>query len=176
VRFGFVGRLVSTKGIETIAALSHDQAFSNVEWNIHGAGQDYPPAWFRQFPILRYHGEYSGAGEYSMILQELDALVLLSHHNEGMPLSLIEGMSAGLPWVATDRGGTRELATSITNCTLVSPGFDLTEAKFRVDEMRNRILSGRTSRTVQRRAYDDIFSPMVAGRRWMEFLEASSHR
>ena len=87
------------------------------------------------------------AGKVRALLA-LDALVLFSTHNEGMPLSLIEGMAAGLPWIATDRGGTRELAGSPDDCLVVAvPTVDL-PAQARA--FADRILAGTTSRRRQR--------------------------
>ncbi len=48
-------------------------------------------------------------------------LAVLSSENEGTPVSLIEAAAAGLPAVATDVGGVREVVAEETG-TLVPPG------------------------------------------------------
>ena len=121
LHFGFTGRLVAEKGIATICALSKRENLSDITWHIHGAGAAFPPEYFQPFPRVVYHGPYSNGPQHTDLLQKLDAIVLFSSHNEGMPLSLIEAMSAGLPWIATDRGGTREMAVSEANCMVVDP-------------------------------------------------------
>jgi glycosyltransferase involved in cell wall biosynthesis len=172
LRFGFCGRLIPEKGIEAILALSEDPALAEIEWQIHGAGEAYPPERFAGRPHLVYHGAYRAAAEHAQALLALDALVLFSTHNEGMPLSLIEGMSAGLPWLATDRGGTRELALSPEDCILAPATASISELSVRVRTLSDRIRSGTTSRRRQRGSYETNFAPPVVASTWLSFLES----
>lgn len=172
LHFGFTGRLVAEKGIATICSLSQRPALSDIRWHIHGAGAAFPPEYFQRFPNVIYHGPYSNGPQQADILQKLDALVLFSSHNEGMPLSLIEAMSAGLPWIATDRGGTREMAISETNCLVASPSPSEDELANAVLTMADRIRQSVTSRVEQRRVYDRVFSPPVVAHSWCNYLEA----
>ncbi|HEY4247236.1 MAG TPA: glycosyltransferase family 4 protein [Lacunisphaera sp.] len=172
LNFGFMGRLIGEKGIDAICRLSADPTLAHITWHLHGAGRDYPPEFFRAWPRIVYHGAYIGTTAQAAALAQLDAIVLFSVHNEGMPLSLIEAMSAGLPWIATDRGGTRELAVSPANCVVVSHPASDADLRNAVNELSIRIRSGNTSRVAQRNTYDKNFSPSVVGRRWTEFIEA----
>jgi glycosyltransferase involved in cell wall biosynthesis len=63
LRFGFVGRLMKDKGIETICRLSDDPELSGIEWHIHVCGADYDSEHFKSFPNVYYHGKYLGAAE-----------------------------------------------------------------------------------------------------------------
>lgn len=172
LNFGFAGRLVAEKGIDQICALSRSASLADITWHIHGAGPAYPPAFFADFPNVVYHGPYSAGPQQAALLQNLDALVLFSSHNEGMPLSLIEAMSAGLPWIATDRGGTREMAIDPVNAIVVPAPASFNALAVAVREMADRIRAGRTSRTAQRRLYDEFFSPSVVSSLWCDYLEA----
>ena len=174
LRFGFVGRLIPEKGVDRVLRLAAEPTLADVEWHVHGAGPAYPPEFFAGQPRVIYHGAYSGEAEHAAILRSLDALVLPSTHNEGMPLSLIEGMSAGLPWLATDQGGTRELALE-PDCGRVVPA-DVDDAGLvcAVRELADAIRSGRASRRRQRAAYDRVFAPAVVGARWAEFFERAT--
>jgi glycosyltransferase involved in cell wall biosynthesis len=172
LHFGFMGRLIKEKGIDVICRLSAEPSLAHITWHLHGAAPDYPPEFFQAWPRIVYHGAYVGAAAQAAALAHLDAIVLFSTHNEGMPLSLIEAMSAGLPWIATDRGGTRELAISPADSVVVPhPASDI-DLRAAVSELSLRIRNRVTSRVAQRQAYDANFSPAVVGARWMEFLEA----
>ncbi len=173
LRFGFIGRLVPTKGIDTLCALSLRPELADITWHIHGSGPDYPDEYFRAYPAVRFHGPYRDLAHYGEILQRLDAVALFTQHNEGMPLSLIEALSAGLPWVATDRGGTREIAGRDAGSVLVPPPAGLPAALEATLALATRIRSNTTSRAARRAGYDARFAPPVVARRWFDYLESS---
>ena len=54
LNFGFIGRLVSSKGIETLCALSQEPALAQVQWHVHGSGEHYPQSFFDRYPNVRY--------------------------------------------------------------------------------------------------------------------------
>lgn len=172
LHFGFMGRLVAEKGVADVCALSRRPELTGIQWHVHGSGADFPPSYFKAFPNVVYHGPYSSGPQQADILQSLDAIALFSTHNEGMPLSLIEAMSAGLPWIATDRGGTSEMALTPGNAIVVKQPHTLESLAAAVREMARRIRSGETSRSDQRRTYDGIFAPPVVADAWCNFLEA----
>jgi glycosyltransferase involved in cell wall biosynthesis len=171
LNIGFLGRLVSTKGIDTLCTLSRRPELAGVIWHIHGEGPEYSESHFKAFPNIRYHGPYRDIKRHGEILRSLDAIALFSIHNEGMPLSLIETMSAGLPWIATDRGGTRELATAPENCVVLDHPCTAESALPGVLELVRRLRSGATSRRSQRAVYDQRFEPSVVSQQWFDFLE-----
>jgi glycosyltransferase involved in cell wall biosynthesis len=168
LRFGFVGRLVSTKGIDFIIRLSQDPELAEVEWHLHGEGDEastlIPSA------NLKYHGSYRGAEALRNIHAGLDAVVLFSSHTEGMPLSLIEAMASGLPWIATDRGGTPELAISDEDSILLKGDFDYGDAKAAVQDLAFRIRGGVTSRAAQRTAFERFLRRDTVAAKWLEFF------
>jgi glycosyltransferase involved in cell wall biosynthesis len=171
LKFGFIGRLVSEKGIDAICALSRRPELAGIAWHIHGAGAAYPEEHFRAYPNVAYHGPFTGAQAHARVLQELDASVLFSTHNEGMPLSLIEAMSAGLPWLATDQGGTREIAVSEPNSIVIPGPADIERLASAAGEMERRLRGGLTSRRAQREAYDRTFNPDTVLEKWYRYLE-----
>lgn len=174
LRFGFCGRLIPEEGIDAILALADDPALADIEWHIHGAGAAYPAERFQARPRLFYHGAYRSSAEHAAALLALDSLVLFSTHNEGMPLSLIEGMSAGLPWIATDRGGTRELAASQSDTMIAPADATLAQLRAAVRTLADRILDRRTSRCLQRAIYNHRFSPSVVSAQWLAYFERRS--
>jgi len=173
LRIGFCGRLIPEKGIDSIFALAEAPGLADIEWHVHGHGAAYPPQRFAGRTRIVYHGSYRSAKEHAHILLGLDAVALFSTHNEGMPLSLIEGMSAGLPWIATDRGGTGELATSPADSLVVPITAGLSELCAHVRVLADRIRAGETSRLRQRAHYDQRFAPPVVAARWLEFFQGA---
>jgi glycosyltransferase involved in cell wall biosynthesis len=108
---------------------------------------------------------FVGAVEHESLLArmrsgEWDAVVLSStddgSEREGIPVSLMEAMAAGLPAVATDSGGTRELVRKSSGI-LVPPGdrAALAEALHRViDDPRLRARLGAGARSRVAEAFD----------------------
>lgn len=174
LRLGFMGRLIPEKGIDTVVRLAGEPGLTEVEWHIHGEGPAYPAGFFRNRPRLVYHGAYRTSAEQAAALRALDGLTLFSSHNEGMPLSLLEGMSAGLPLLATDQGGTRELAVSPQDTFLLPAMPDFPTVVAGVQAFTAAIRSGQTSRPRQRAAYDRHFSPAIVSARWLEFLSGKA--
>jgi len=171
LNYGFMGRLVPEKGIDAICELSLRPELAGITWHIHGSGDAYPKEFFRPYPNIAYHGAFTGAREHARALLALDAAVLFSAHNEGMPLSLIEAMSAGLPWLATDQGGTREIAVGDANSIVISGQPNTERLAAAAVDMAGRLRGGLTSRRAQRDAYDRTFNPDTVLEKWYSFLE-----
>lgn len=174
LRFGYMGRLVSTKGINLICDLSEDPDLEEIEWHLYGEGPDYTQEFFTRYDNLYFHGRYDGMKEYSAIHNYLDAVVLFSQHTEGMPLSLIEAMSSGLPWIATDRGGTRELAVSEYNYELLKQKFTYEEAKASIQRLVINIRKGASNRNNQKTAFMGHFSRESVVSTWINYLEGNN--
>lgn len=172
LNFGFLGRLVTEKGIDIMCRLSQDPVLSDIKWHLHGESPAFPPSYFKDFPNITYHGAYRGTAAQAAILLALDATVLFSTHNEGMPLSLIEAMSAGLPWIATDRGGTREMSVTPDNSIVIPHPANDADIRQGILEMASRIRSGKTSRILQRKAYNAHFAPDHVSRLWLDYFRS----
>ncbi len=175
LHFGYFGRLSPSKGIDEICQLSDALAASGIRWHIYGAGDAYPESRFSNYPALTYHGLCLEQEAYAKALRGMDAVALFSRHSEGMPLSLIEAMSLGLPWIATDRGGVRELASGKENSILIPADASIDDIKRLVEELAARIRACGTSREAQRRFYDERFAPERVASKWIEFFTAA-HR
>ena len=110
------------------------------------------------------------------LLQTLDAICLVSY-KEGLPLSLIEAMSSGLPVIGTDIEGIRGVVQKDVNGFLVTPDDDaaLTAALERLlsdEPLRKRL--GQASRRIAHEKYSltrclrqtqDLFRELVTGQR-----------
>lgn len=171
LKIGFLGRLVKEKGIDRVLELAQREELKDIEWHIHGEGPAYPASCFEGRSRVYYHGPYRSAEQHRKILEGLDAVILLSTHNEGMPLSLIEAMSAGLPWVATDRGGTKELAVDAQASLVLAPERTTEELVPELRAFADRLLSRGCSRKKQRQAYDSFLEPKLVSAQWLALLE-----
>lgn len=115
VRILFVGRLVSQKDPETLLqayASLPDAVRLKTRLRIIGDGDKKPAL----ESFVKTHGlagrvEMLGAVERRAVLEELLAsdIFVLTTHYEGLPRTAIEAMHAGLPIVASDVWGVREL-------------------------------------------------------------------
>lgn len=149
---GTVGRLAPQKGIDLLleAAALVGARRPDVRFRIAGDGptaQDLRER-TRELGIddrVRFDGLVDGPWE---VLRELDVFVLPSRW-EGMPFTLLEAMSGGLPVVSFDVGGVRDLIIDERHGTVVEPG-DVTgfaEAITRyVDDRGERLRVGRGAR------------------------------
>lgn len=70
--------------------------------------------------LCTFTGWISGTGLASL-LQSADALVLPSFH-EGLPMSILEALSAGVPVIATEVGSVPEVLSSGVDSLLLKPG------------------------------------------------------
>ena len=70
--------------------------------------------------IVHYKGWVSGT-EKIKLFNSVDSLILPSY-NEGLPISIIEAMSYGLPIISTPVGGIPEIVSNGENGLLVKPG------------------------------------------------------
>jgi glycosyltransferase involved in cell wall biosynthesis len=105
VLVGFVGRLTGIKRPDRFVRLA--RAVPNATFVVVGNGplRDETvasAATLNNVTFLDWHDDVS------LVLSALDIVVLTSD-NEGVPLSLIEAASAGVPVVSTDVGSVREI-------------------------------------------------------------------
>ena len=114
VRVGFVGRLVPIKDVVTLIRACH-LALRHVELDVRIIGPiDEDPSYARRCRnlVARLGLErvirFEGSKKMERIYPELDIVVLTSF-SEGQPLVILEASAAGIPVVASDVGGCREL-------------------------------------------------------------------
>lgn len=125
----FVGRLLKDKGIlhfceaaERVWSQAPDVAF----W-IAGTPDPGNPASLTEadverlarIPNVRFLGHVESMVE---LYRRALALVLPTQYGEGVPRSLVEGAACGLPLIATDHPGCREIVRPDRNGFLIPPG------------------------------------------------------
>jgi glycosyltransferase involved in cell wall biosynthesis len=172
--FGYYGRLIPEKGIDTICQLAMDPTVTGIEFHLWGEGEAYPPGFFEQHPKVKFHGPFSGRAGLNQALGTLDAFLLISSHPEGLPICLLEAMSVGLPWLATDRGGISDIACDPASTRLLPSNVDYHQVRDAVMQLARDIREGRVSPENQRELYREKFSPEVLVERWKTTLGIDS--
>lgn len=169
VVFGYFGRLIEGKGIDWIQRLSVDPRLAGVRWKLWGTEVHYRAGDFAGFGNIDYEGSFADETGLRAALEALDCFVLLSA-TEGLPLSLMEVMGAGKPWIATAAGGIPELAHDPTSCVLV--GLEDFEHVVNVClAMEARIRAGQIDHAAQQAFYETRLGERALLSRWLGLLE-----
>ena len=128
LRLLFLGAISEGKGIfDLIDAIADraDYMRGRIELHIGGNGKEFErmTALIRDrgvADIITSHGWVAGAAK-NKLLAQADVLVLPSY-SEGMPISILEAMAAGLALVTTPVGGIPEIVENGVSGIFVSPG------------------------------------------------------
>jgi glycosyltransferase involved in cell wall biosynthesis len=128
VLVGFVGRLTGIKRPDRFVRLA--QAVPNATFVFVGNGplRDETVANAASLTNVKFLDWHDNV---SLVLSALDVVVLTSD-NEGVPLSLIEAATAGVPVVATDVGSVREIVEHDVTGFVVSDEGSLADAVTRL--------------------------------------------
>jgi glycosyltransferase involved in cell wall biosynthesis len=169
IKIGYFGRLIKEKGIELMCKLSQDKDLTEIDFYIWGRGANFPPSYFNDYPI-NYRGHFSSTEALNEIIQWLDGFILLSEHPEGLPISLLEVMSSGLPWLATNKGGIKDLSIN-PNLNMVIPSdSDYTVIKRHLLNFVASIKNGNTNRLQQIEKYHMEYAVKAIENQWQIVL------
>jgi glycosyltransferase involved in cell wall biosynthesis len=170
LRFGYFGRLIPEKGIDLLCEFSKDEDFNEIEFHLWGEGKLYPGSYFSKFPNVHYHGSFWGPVALSKVIGSLDASLLLSTHPEGLPISLLEAMSAGLPWLATDRGGIPDIQCDPVSTKVIPHESTYLQFKNAVLSFAADLRTKPKSKKNQVELYTSKFSSAILVSEWKQVL------
>jgi glycosyltransferase involved in cell wall biosynthesis len=169
--FGYFGRLIREKGIDWILRLSADPRLQGITWKLWGNEGAYCAADFVGRANVEYCGAFADERGLAAALSTLHCYCLFSSHPEGVPISLIEVMGAGRPWIATTQGGIPELAHDPEACVLVTlQDYEPIVEACRL--MAARIRARHVSAERQRAFYRARFSEEALLPQWLALLGA----
>jgi L-malate glycosyltransferase len=173
-----VGRLVGLKGIDVLidgfAEVNHEKA----KLLIVGDGP-------QRADLQKYIQEKGLAASVSLLghredvpaLLKISNCFVLASHTEGLSCSIIEAMATGLPIIATDVGGNRELVREGENGYLVPRGDSRALAGRMLELLRDggkrknfgesslRLATERFSRPIMVQRYINEYEQMLSGRK-----------
>lgn len=133
-RFGFLGQFQPHKGLDTIfravQRLKKDATFAKRSWSVRVHGTPVGGrhgAFIRRTwdPSLAPRFEFQGPFESLQApwaMSELDAVIVPSCWTENAPLTVLQALAMGLPMIASDVPGIREIVPP--EVPLMTPGDD----------------------------------------------------
>lgn len=127
IKFLFLGKIVQTKGIYDLLEVinKHRDYFNNkIELYIGGNGEiEFLKKYIKEnnlSNIVKFEGWVDGDKKIDL-LNKCDIYILPSY-NEGLPISILETMSYGMPVISTKVGGIPEIVDE-KNGILIQPGY-----------------------------------------------------
>lgn len=122
--FGFMGRLCTEKGIdsliEMLRILDSSKSNCNLKFVIAGDGPKQKNIEDLINELTTISVSYVGFTAPEVFFSQIDCYILPSL-TEGCPIAIIEAMSVGIPTIATNVGGVSELITHKENGFLFEP-------------------------------------------------------
>ncbi|MEA1787682.1 glycosyltransferase family 4 protein [Arenibacter sp. GZD96] len=164
IKFIIIGRLIKEKGVELFlqAAETLKPLYPNAEFHLVGApppdnssGISYGVLDALQIKgIIIYHEVQADVVPF---LTEADVFVLPSYYREGVPRSILEALSIGMPIITTNMPGCKETVVPKQNGFLIPPQEldPLLEAiTFFLDKPEQIALMGKASRALAEQKFD----------------------
>ena len=127
VSFVLVARLIKEKGVELFvdAAEKLKKKYPKTQFHVIGIVDKSPSAiklerleTLNNNGTIVYHGPQKNVGEH---LFKRDVFVLPTYYREGVPRSILEALSVGMPIITTDSPGCRETVMQNKNGFLIKP-------------------------------------------------------
>lgn len=170
----FMGRLIAAKGIHRLLDMWPSLNIQPARLDFYGHGPELETLEqeIRSRGLsncVQLHGEYDTAG-LPEIMASTDLLVFPTNHAEGLPLTLLECIAYGVPFVASDAGAIPTLAENNPDVRVVP----LEQAAFKraIEEMSASIRSGHTRGDRLQEWYRARFSYTQISQQWMQALLA----
>jgi len=173
LRIGYIGRVEKNKGLKELISIWSQLKIQPAILEIYGYGEESFYCQIRDLiDRLKLKSEIYLMGPYlrnnlTFILPHLDMLVLLSK-SEGLPTTLIEGLSFGVPFVATDVGCIKDIAEKNLDVEVVVNDEEMIiEAIERMaDKIRNQKIN---PRNIQK-FYKSYFDFEIVSKQWITAL------
>ncbi|MHA6719238.1 glycosyltransferase family 4 protein [Sphingomonas sp. RS6] len=137
IRFGYIGRLAPTKGVEKLIEAAEKLPKHGRDWSLVIAG-DGPPGYVAQLkaaakhdPRIRFIGWQPADQFYDLV----DLVICPSVYNEPLPRVIYEAYGVAIPVVASNVGGNPEVVTPGV-CGELYDGDDAADLAEKIDLFR----------------------------------------
>lgn len=172
LRVAYLGRYERPKGIFRMVDIWREAKPENAELSFYGIGPDRGEleAYIREQYLAdetRVNDGWTTSEQQAAIFEKVD-LVVLPSDSEGFPLVLLEALAHGVPFIASDVGGIRELAENNPDVAVVP--LDNTVFARALCEMLSRIRSGAVSADRLKRYYAERYAPEKIAAQWRAAL------
>lgn len=176
IRISFLGRVSRLKGVDVLLNIWADLEIGQARLDLYGGGEELSDMiqMARRRGLLdsvHFHGPFDHFKDLPTIMAESDMVVLPSL-TEGLPHVLIESMAYGVPFVATNVGGIRDLARGNPDVLVVEP--TLAGIARGIKEMVTRIRNGDVSCERLIAYYRKYYATEIVGEQWLNFLGLST--
>lgn len=175
---GMVARLDPEKDVGTLirAMARLVSSYRDLFLVIAGDGPERPKleALLRQQGVDARVVFLGDVNDVPSLLAHLEIGVLVPSANEGLSNSILEYMAAGLPVIATDCGGNRELVDDASTGFILPPGDDAALAAALMRLLDNSALAKEMGARGRRRVESDFAQSAVLAR-WVELYESVLH-
>ncbi len=170
IQLGFFGRLIPEKGITQLCRISKNLDPSIALIHIWGKGELYDEVFFKNYPNINYHGSFQGKDELYKVLSSIDAFILISEHPEGLPISLLEVMGAGKPWIATDIGGIKDIAIEKKRNYLLPKNLSEDDLISHIEKFVNGLIGTSQVSEDQINFYNSNYAPHKVSKDWLNIF------
>lgn len=157
IRFGFMGRITPTKGIQVLV-----ETFKTIKGaELHVYGSIGIQKRFLETDTIQFKGPYNN-NDISQVVNTIDVLIVPSIWYENAPLVIQEAFLAGIPVIASNIGGMKELVDEGVDGFLFEVGSseDLKNVVCRIIENPTLLNSLKTARHKVVDINDDVLAIM----------------
>lgn len=135
---GFFGRMLAAKGVAIIIELAPWFVEQGIECRLHGTDTEHLLAGGVP-PGLSWGGQYNAQNDLDHLMSDIDLVIMPTTFYEGLPIVMCEAISRGIPVLAYDGGGLRDVRGMHVDLKVISPNVE--ELKREIIQFKNTFSS-----------------------------------
>lgn len=174
LKFCYFGRLAGNKGLDlAIKSFYESIILKDVSFEIWGQGSEEEKLKKLVSELslnnqVIFKGPYPSGEDGARLMVSYDALILTSTDTEGLPLTLLESMAYGLPFVTTNIGAIKDCCVDNPDVILIEP--NLKSIQNGLELMKSKLLSNEININRLKDYYQENFSTEIMKKRWINCI------